>query len=143
LINYVKANNPSIYSNLTIAIVDAIFNVGSATPRDQMILAQLTGLELNLAITATQGTCGAQFNTNICLGGVLNVSSIPGATALFGTSTPTIGQVVGFVTSKWIGTLTTNRSDWKFNLTTSQEDTVISTLSGVNQGTLIVSSGCP
>jgi len=108
-----------------------------------MILAQLTGLELNLAITATQGTCGAQFNANICLAGIVNVAGIPGATTLFGTSTPTVGQVVAFVTSKWIGTLTTNRNDWKFNLTTPQKDTVIQTLSGINQGTLIVSSGCP
>lgn len=142
LIDYLKTNNATIYSNLTVPILDAIFNVGVQTPRNQMILAQLTALKLNLAITATQGTCGTQFHVNICLAGVVNVSSIPGATALFGTSTPTIAQVVNFVESRWTGTLTTNRNDWKFNLTPAQQNIVIQVLSGINQGNLIINSGC-
>jgi hypothetical protein len=60
LINCLKTNNPKIYNkdgilnntdDLTIAKVDAIYNFGSSTPREQMILAQFTGLKFNLAIT--------------------------------------------------------------------------------------------
>jgi hypothetical protein len=78
----------------------------------------------------------------VCLGGTVNVSSIPGATAFFGTATPTIGQVIDAVEARWTGFLTTNRNDWTFNLTKAQQDMVIQTLTGINQGNLIVSSGC-
>jgi hypothetical protein len=130
--------------DLTIAKIDAIFNLGNQTPRDQMILAQLTALKLNLAITALQGTCGGlvQFHTNVCLTGVLNVSGIPGATAFFGTATPTIDQVVDAVESRWIGVLTTNRANWRFNFTKAQQDMIIKVLTGTNEGFLLLSPGC-
>jgi hypothetical protein len=74
---------------------------------------------------------------------VVDVSGISGATAFFGTSTPTIQQIVNKVESKWTGKLTTNRGDWKWNLTTSQKDMLIKVLSGINEGTLVLSSDCP
>jgi hypothetical protein len=152
LINYLKTNNYRVYNkdqvngttdDLTIAKIDAIFNVGNATPRNQMILAQLTALKLNLAITQLQGSNGLiQYHPNICLNGTINVAGIAGATAFFGTSTPTIGQVVNAVESRWTGNLTTNRNDWNWNLTNAQKDMIIQVLSGINQGNLILSPGC-
>jgi len=154
LINYLKTNNPKIYNkdlvnntadDLTIAKFDAIFDVGTSTPRDQMILAQLTALKLNLAITQLNGTSGlVQYNDNICLAGTVNVSGISGAATFFGTSTPTIQQVVNAVESKWTGNLTTNRNDWKFNFSNNtQKDMIINVLTGINEGTIVTSSGCP
>jgi hypothetical protein len=153
LINYLKMNNPKIYNkdlianntdDLTIAKHDAIMNVGTKTPREQMILAQFTALKFNLAITQLQGTSGlVHKNDNLCTSGVVDVSSISGATALFGTATPTVGQIVNYVESRWTGKLTTNRSDWKWNLTNAQKDTIIKVVSGINEGTLVMTSGCP
>ena len=154
MINYLKTNNSKIYNedltnstadDLTIAKVDAIFNFGSATPRNQMILAQFTGMKFNLAITQLAGSGGlVQKNDDICLAGVVNVSSISGATAFFGTSTPTIQQIVSAVENRWTGNLTTNRDDWSFSFTsTAQRDMIITVLTRINEGTIIVSSGCP
>jgi len=61
-----------------------------------------------------------------------------GATAFFGTATPTIAQVVNAVEAVWTGNLTTNRNNWTWNLTNSQKDMVIQVLSGINQGNLII-----
>ena len=83
-----------------------------------------------------------QKNDDICLGGTLNVSGISGATALFGTATPTIGQVVNFTESKWTGTLTTTRSNWTWNLTNGQKTTLQAVLDGINNGPIVMSSGC-
>jgi hypothetical protein len=76
LINYLKTNNPRIYNkdlvlnnsdDFTIAKWDAIFNVGTSTSREHMILAQFTALKLNLAITQLDGTGGlVQKNDDIC-----------------------------------------------------------------------------
>ncbi|HSL44287.1 MAG TPA: hypothetical protein VK897_12695, partial [Anaerolineales bacterium] len=153
LINYLKTNNPKIYNkdlinntadDLTIAKHDTILNVGNKTTREQMILAQFTALKFNLAITQLQGTSGlVQKNDNLCTAGVVDISSISGATAFFGTSTPTVGQIVNAVENRWTGKLTTNRSDWKWNLTTAQKDMLIKVITGINEGTLVMSSGCP
>ena len=114
LINYLMTNNPKVYNantavmtdDLTSAKVDAIFTFGNGVPRDQMILAQLTAAKFNLAITQLQGTGGlVQKNDNICLAGTVDVSSISGAAALFGTSTPTIKQIVDLVEGRWTGSL--------------------------------------
>ena len=152
LINHLMANNPRVYNkdlvngtadDLTIAKWDAIFNVGSATPADQKILAQLTALKLNLAITQLDGSGGlVQKNDDICLAGVANVSGIAGATALFGTATPTIGQIVTAVETKWSGNLTATRGDWKFSFTNAQKTTVNAVLDGINNGFIVMSSGC-
>jgi hypothetical protein len=153
LIDYLKANNPKVYNrdlttgtsdDLTIAKYDAIFDVGNKTPRDQMILAQLTGLKSDLAVTQLDGTNGlVQKNDDICLAGVLSVSSVSGATAFFGTSTPTVQQVVDAVENRWTGTLSTNRSQWTFNFSNNaQRDMIIQILTGVNEGWLVTASGC-
>ncbi len=166
MINYLKENNQKIYDennsfpgtptpsncdnlgaacdDLTIGKVDAIFNVGNKTPREQMILAQFTALKFNLAITQLDGTGGlVQKNDDICLTGVVNVAGISGATAFFGTSTPTIQQIVNAVENRWTGNLTTNRNDWSFNLTNGQKTMIIEVLTGINEGKIIVSTGCP
>lgn len=97
-----------------------------------------------LAITQLDGSGGlVQKNDDICVAGTVNVSGISGATAFFGTSTPTVGQIVNAVESRWTGKLTTNRSDWKWNLTNAQKDMLINVISGINEGTLVMSSGCP
>ncbi|HET6594988.1 MAG TPA: hypothetical protein VFG81_05165 [Anaerolineales bacterium] len=148
LINYLKTNNALVYNKpgypLTVAVVDAIYNLGSGTPREQMILAQFTALKFNMAITQLDGTGGlVQKNDDLCTAGVVNVSGISGAATFFGTSTPTVGQVVNAVESKWTGKLTTNRNDWKWNFTNAQKDMLINVITGMNEGTLIMSSGCP
>ena len=167
MIDYLKENNNRVYDknnswpatptpsncnslgtacdDLTIGKVDAIFNFGNSTPRNQMILAQFTALKFNLAITQLDGFGGlVQKNDDICLAGVVNVSSISGATAFFGTSTPTVQQVVDAVESRWTGNLTTNRNHWNFSFSNNnQRDMIITVLTGINEGTIIVSSGCP
>ncbi|HZJ22223.1 MAG TPA: hypothetical protein VFD54_02870, partial [Anaerolineales bacterium] len=153
LINYLKTNNPRVYNkdlinnnsdDFTIAKWDAIFNVGTSTPREQMILAQFTALKLNLAITQLDGTGGlVQKNDDICLGAVVNVSGISGAATFFGTPTPTVGQIVNAVENRWTGNLTTNRNNWTWNLTNAQKDMIIQVVSGINEGTLVMSTGCP
>ena len=109
-----------------------------------MILAQFTALKLNLAITQLDGTGGlVQKNDDLCTAGVVDVSSISGATAFFGTSTPTVGQIVNAVENRWTGNLTTNRNNWTWNLTNAQKDMIINIVTGINEGTLVMSSGCP
>jgi len=145
IITKIKTDNPSVYNAtvngttypLTIAIYDAIFNYGNSTPREQQILGQLTGLKSNLAVSALSGN-PPQYNDSICTSGVVNVSGISGAAAFFGTSTPTIGQVVTKVESYWTGKLTDKRSDWKWgSLTTAQQNIVIQVLTGINEGTIV------
>lgn len=153
LVNYLKSNNPKIYNkdlilntsdDFTIAKWDAIFNVGTSTPREQMILAQFTAVKLNLAITQLDGTGGlVQKNDDLCTAGVVDVSGISGAATFFGTSTPTVGQIVDAVENRWTGKMTTVRSDWKWNLTSAQKDMLIKVTTGINEGTLVMSSGCP
>ncbi len=152
LINYLETNNPKVYNkdltlgtadDLTIAKVDAIYTFGKSVPRDQMILAQLTAAKFNLAITQLQGTGGlVQKNDNLCLTGTVDVSSISGAAVLFGTSTPTIKQIVDLVEGRWTGSLTTTRSDWKFSGTNASKDILIKVLDGINNGPLIINPGC-
>lgn len=110
-----------------------------------MILAQFTALKINLAITQLDGTGGlVQKKDDICTAGVVNVSGSSGAAAFFGTSTPTVGQVVNAVESRWTGNLTTNRNNWTFNFANNtQRDMIINVVSGINEGTLVMSSGCP
>jgi hypothetical protein len=85
-----------------------------------------------------------QQNDDICLAGVVDVSGISGATAFFGTSTPTIQQVVDAVENRWTGNQTTNRNQWKVNFSNNaQRDMIIKVLTGINEGTIIISSGCP
>jgi hypothetical protein len=154
LLSYLRTHNPKIYNkdgiantsdDATIAKIDAILDVGTKTPRDQMILAQLTALKLNLAVTQLDGSNGlAQKNSDLCSPGVVDISGIGAATAFFGTSTPTIHQVVSAVESRWTGSLTTNRSNWTFNLSNNtQRDMVIGVLAAINEGTIVMSNGCP
>jgi uncharacterized repeat protein (TIGR01451 family) len=147
IINRIKTDNPIVYNAagfpLTISVYDSIFRYGTSTPNFQQILGQLTGLKSDIAITALQGTGGlVQFNDNLCLAGTVNVSGISGATAFFGSATPTVQQIVTKVESTWTGKLTTLRADWTFNLTKAQQSIVIQVLTGMNEGTLITSSGC-
>jgi hypothetical protein len=161
LINYLKTNNAAIYNedltngtsdDLTIAKIDAIFDFGKKTPRNQMVLAQFTALKLNLAITQLDGTGGlVQKNDDLCLTGTVNVSGIPGAGTLFegagSDNILTVAQVVTFIESRWDGTLTTNRNNWTFggggSLTNGQWDILIKVITGMNEGMLIVTDGCP
>ena len=109
-----------------------------------VIFTQFTALKLNLPITQLDGTGGlVQKNDDLCTAGVVDVSGISGATAFFGTSTPTVGQIVNAVENRWTGNLTTNRSNWTWNLTNAQKDMIINVITGINEGTLVMSSGCP
>ena len=143
IINKIKTDNPLVYNQaghaLTIPIYNAIFDYGKGNPKvEQQILGQLTGLKSNLAVSALDPN-PPQLNDDICTSGVVNVSGISGAAAYFGTSTPTIGQVVTAIESKWTGTLGTSKNLWTFNLTNAQKTMFIAILSGINEGTIIVS----
>jgi hypothetical protein len=173
LVNWVVTNNCAVYATgtthggpqcfigwfgqvfnnntaqLTIPEFTAIMTFGKGTPRGQMVLAQLTGLKLDLAISANNPPL-TQFNDNLCTGGLLDLMNVPGALAFFGTITPTVQQVLDKVEPYWIGNLgSTNPKDWKFgNPTTKQEwssstyDMIITVLTGMNEGSLVTSSGC-
>jgi hypothetical protein len=150
LIDYLKEYNWKVYNrtdnprdDLTIAKVGVIFDFGKKTPRDQMILAQLTAVKLNLAVTQRDGTDGiVQKNDDICLDTVVDVSGIRGARRFFGTSTPTIEQVVNTVEARWAGQLRIERKYWKFRLSKAEQNIVIKTLTGINEGDIITSAGC-
>ena len=98
-------------------------------------------MKSNLAVTALDPN-PPQKNDDICLGGVVNVGGISGAASYFGTATPTVGQVVAAIESKWNGNLTTNRNNWLFNLSNSNKTMFITVLSGINEGTIVQSTGC-
>ena len=49
---------------------------------------------------------------------------------------------MNYVEGRWQGTLTTKAKDWRFNLTRNQASTVIAVLTGINEGTLLLTSGC-
>jgi hypothetical protein len=51
----------------------------------------------------------------------LDVSGITGAQAFFGTTKPTIGQVVDTIEQRWIGSMSTNPTDWRFDLSGSAQ----------------------
>jgi flagellar capping protein FliD len=61
---------------------------------------------------------------------------------MFGTSTPTVGQVVTFTEGRWTGNLTVTRSNWTWNLTNAQKTTLQAVLDAINNGTIVMSSGC-
>jgi hypothetical protein len=150
LIDYLKEYNWKVYNrtdnprdDLTIAKVGAIFDFGKKTPRDQMILAQLTGLKFNLAVTQLDGTDGiVQKNDDICLDTVVDVSGIRGARRFFGTPTPKVSEVVDAVEAKWVGQLRMDRKSWKFRLSKAEQNIVIKTLTGINEGDIIIEAGC-
>ncbi len=156
LINYLKTNNAAVYNkdgkngsadDLTIAKVDAVYDFkdgDGGVSRSQMILAQLTALKLNLAVTQLEGVNGIdRLLPKVCSNGVVDVSSISGASAFFGSATPTIATEYTKVESKWTGKLTTNPDDWSFNMTDSVAgNTVIPVITGTNRGTLLISNGC-
>jgi hypothetical protein len=50
--------------------------------------------------------------------------------------------VVAAVEARWTGTLTTTKSNWTFNMTQAQKDAVINTLTRINVGTIVLTSGC-
>ena len=152
LITRLMTDRPNVYDedgagstakDLTAGKLDSILDTGNKTSPDQMLLAQLTTVSLDLAVTQLDGTSGlVQVNDDICLGGVVDVSGISGATAFFGTASPTINQVVTAVAARWNGDLTTNKSAWTFNATKQQKLMLIDVLDGIANGPLVVSSGC-
>ena len=64
--------------------IDGIFKFGKGSTNEQKLLAQLTALKLNLAVSET----GNQMNDDICLAGTVNVSRFADATltGIFGAS---------------------------------------------------------
>jgi uncharacterized repeat protein (TIGR01451 family) len=146
LVDYIKVNNPKVFNKsgypLTIAKVDAILKYGTSPTSNQKLLGELTAFEHNLATTALDGTGGlVQYNPNVCTAGLVDVTAIGGATAFFGTSTPTIHQIIAAIENRWTGKLTTKKTDWKWNLNEAQKTTLITVLSAINSGTIAV-TGC-
>jgi hypothetical protein len=159
LIDYVVAHNPLVYNGaggpLTIAKVDAIYNYGTKTPRDQQILGQLTAVKFDLAISNCDGVNGlVQKNDDIFIDAILDVSLLPGATSFWNAEISNDGvlylsEVVARVEGAWNGSLTTNRSNWTFTktgtgfTTNGQRDIVIQTLTGVTNGNIVTAPGTP
>lgn len=152
LIDYVKSNYAPVFNedqingtsdDLTAAKVDAIYGFARKAPAQQNVLAHFSALTLDIALTQLAPQNGlSQPNSSICTAGETDVSGIGGASALFGTTSPTIGQVANFVAARWDGSLTDKRTDWSFNLTQSQSNAVLKTLAGINDGSIVKSAGC-
>jgi hypothetical protein len=152
IIDYLKSNVTPVFNHdevaltaddLTAAKIDAIYEFPKKPTTTQQVLAHFTSLSLDLALTQLAKQAGLdQPNGAICLAGTVDVSGINGAVALLGTSTPTIAQVTTFVASKWNGVLTTNRASWSFGLTGSQQNTLLAVLGAINNGSIIVTTGC-
>ena len=150
IIDRVKADAPVVFNHdlvlntaddLTIAKLDAILNVGSKTSADQMILAQLLAVRLDLAATALEpGVTNP--NDDLCLPGTVAVGSIGGGSALFGGAVRTVGQVMASVDARWTGQLSTSRAQWTFTGTKAQEGTMNGVLEGIASGSLVLFSGC-
>jgi hypothetical protein len=149
LFNYLKKNNAAVYASLNITNYDAIFKFPKGgLGRDQMILAQLTGVKSNLAISDPCMTL-EQKNDDIFLNGSLvDLSPIPGATAYFDTNHDdkvTIQEVVNKIESKWTGTLLTaypNKYEVGFgSFSPLTDDKVIEVLTGINEGWLVMDAG--
>jgi hypothetical protein len=151
LIDYLKANAAPVFNkdqvagtadDLTAAKLDAIYLFPKKLTATQQVLAHFTSLSLDLALTQLASAGLTQPNGAICSAGTIDVSLIPGAAALLGTSSPTVGQVTTFVAQKWTGTLTTNRANWSFDLTSSQLDTLLAVLGRINDGSIVITTGC-
>ncbi|HEU4527698.1 MAG TPA: hypothetical protein VFT80_07210, partial [Actinomycetota bacterium] len=150
LIDYLKANNPSVYASLTITKYDAIFDFPKGLGRDQMILAQLTAVKSNLAIS-DEGACFGleQKNDDIFLNGSLvDLSPIPGATDYFDTNNDdkvTIEEVVDVIEGHWTGSLQPSYpkkwNDGFSSFSPLTDDQIITVLTGINEGWLIMDSG--
>ena len=152
LIDYLKKNNSTVYGGLTIPLYNAIFTFPSkGLSRDQMILAQLTAVKSNLAVSDPCMAL-AQKNDDIFLNGSLvDLSPIAGATAYFDSADPsslgvvTIAEVVAKVEGRWKGnalpTAYTKNYDGFNTFAPLGEEKVIQVLTGINEGALIMDSG--
>ncbi len=141
---YVSAHNPTVFTGLTTSITDNIFHYTPKTTTDQKLLAQLLALKLNLAITALQGTgtpAMVQQHTNVCLAGTVDVSGISGASAFFGSSTPTVGSVISGVEGTWTGDNPINHV-YTFSGSDAQKSMLHSVVDGINTGAILTSTGC-
>lgn len=146
-----RARTPEIYDedgltgtgdDLSAQKLDALFTFGSKPSVDQRLLAQLTALELDLAVTELDGTAGIkQKHADVCESGRIQLSGIPGGTTFFGTATPTIAQALGALAGHWTGALTGKKPVWRFNLTAAQKTMLLNALTGTNEGPLLI-GGC-
>lgn len=151
LLEQVRADYPEIYDadralgtadDLTPAKLDLILRVSNVQDpsADSLILQQLTAVILDLV----SAELGQETNgVPICRDGGVDVTPVPGATDVFGGDRPTIGGIVADVTEAWTGTLGSDAHEWTFGYDDSQRQTVDGVLSGMSEGRLIVSSGCP
>jgi hypothetical protein len=150
VIDRVKTDFPAVFNHdfvlnnaddLTIAKLNAILDVGSKTSADQMILAQLLAVRLDLAVTAL-GPGVKNVNDNICLPGTVATGSIGGGSALFGAVIRTIAHVGATVEGRWAGQLSTSKGQWAFAGTKAQKATMNGVLEGIASGSLVLFSGC-
>ena len=111
------------------------------------ILGELTGLKLNLSVSdpciQTQGV--VQKNDNIYLNGALvDLSNITGATGFFDTDqsgTVTIGEVVAKVEGVYGDAEHQPQRLEVRGITKGDQSMVISVLTGINEGYLVMSAG--
>ena len=129
--------------DLTWAKVDAIYSFPKKPSTEQQTLAHFTSLAFDLALTQVAAQSGLpKPNDAICGGATLTVADIAGAATLFGTSTPTLSQVMTYAAQQWSGTLAGGKPAWTFTLTKAQLDTVFLVLTKINDSSIIVNAGC-
>jgi hypothetical protein len=128
--------------DLTETKLDLILAGGTAVDAagEPALLAQLTTAVLNLAANHVPGANPP--GEPICEAGVVDVSGVPGASDVFGEPRPTMATVVANVIGVWTGQLTANGADWAFTYDPASLEIAVEVLTGMNEGRLIVSSGC-
>lgn len=128
--------------DLTPAKLDSILRAAEAedATAQEIMMGQLTVVIFSL----TSSELGEQTDGEaICPTGVVGVGSIPGAIDIFGEAEPTIATVVANTIGSWTGRLEGDRDDWTFGYGDVEADVVARVLTGMNEGRLILSDGCP
>lgn len=127
--------------DLTSTKLDLILT-GAASP-DAAATVQLLGQLTTTILNLTSAAIGNPTDGDpICAAGLVDVTGVQGATALFGDANPSIATVVAKHIGTWNGRLTNDGRAWSFRFTQAEADVALAVLVGINEGRLITSSGC-
>ena len=127
--------------DLTPAKLDLILTASPSgdASTDVRMMRLLTTTILNLVASELGQATDA---VPICRGGQVDVSSVEGASELFGGTRLEIGRIVADVVGSWTGTLSSDPREWTFGYERSQAPVVASVLRDMAEGRSIIASGC-
>jgi hypothetical protein len=127
--------------DLTSAKLDLILT-GAGSP-DSAISVRLLGQLTTTILNLSSKSMGLSTDGDpICGTGLTDITTVEGATELFGEPRPTIATVVANAIGAWNGQLTNDGRAWTFAYDATTVPIALAVLEGVNEGRLVTSSGC-